>query len=157
MEPVGILGLTGLFSSCLDVLERFNSWTDFSNESCSLAARCEANKLRFKIWGQRVEMTLKMSSASRESSHPLHTRVRKQSNCSITSGTNSEADAESDTDSDHKLSPMSSSSSEPVPGLWAEDIQDWQFSFGIKWALLRLAGWTSGNSESFDFALSVAP
>lgn len=58
MEPVGlavgIIGLAGLFSSCLDVLERFDSWKDFSNDSRALAARFEADKLRFEKWGQAV-------------------------------------------------------------------------------------------------------
>jgi hypothetical protein len=58
MEPVklavGILGLAGLFSSCLDMLERLDSWKDFSNDSRALAARFEADKLRFEKWGQAV-------------------------------------------------------------------------------------------------------
>ncbi|CAG8004663.1 unnamed protein product [Penicillium salamii] len=58
MEPagltVGILGLVGLFSSCLDVLERFESWKDFNNDSRALSARFEADKLRFEKWGQTM-------------------------------------------------------------------------------------------------------
>lgn len=113
---------------------------------------------------ERVEMTFRMSPVSWESSHLLRTRVqvfvkifklrssmsksstkKKQRNRSITSETNSEADAESDTDSDHKLSPISPSGSELAPVLsFTEDIQDWSFEFDLKWALSKLAQWTSG-------------
>ena len=113
---------------------------------------------------ERVEMTFKMSPATRESSHPLRTRVhvlvklfklrssitkssakKKQRNCSITSETNSEAGTESDTDMDHDLSPMSPSGSELAPVLlWTEDVQDWSFEFDLEWALSKLALWTSG-------------
>ncbi|KAJ5332998.1 ankyrin-2 [Penicillium brevicompactum] len=51
---VGVIGLAGLFSSCLDVLERFDSWKDFNNDSRALALRFEADKLRFENWGQTV-------------------------------------------------------------------------------------------------------
>ncbi|KAJ5966801.1 hypothetical protein N7501_003049 [Penicillium viridicatum] len=113
---------------------------------------------------ERVEMTFRMSSASCESSHHLRTRVqvsvklfklrssmsksstkKKQRNRSIKSETNPEADAESDTDSDHKLSPISPSASELAPVLsCTEDIQDWSFEFDPKWALSKLAQWSSG-------------
>ncbi|KAJ5248304.1 hypothetical protein N7524_012264 [Penicillium chrysogenum] len=110
---------------------------------------------------ERVEMAFKMTPA-RESSHPLRTRVRvfvklfslrasaarsnteKQRTRSISSDTTDE-DAESETDSDQELTPTSPSSSEITPLLhWTEDVQDWSFSFDIKWALTKLAQWTSG-------------
>ncbi|KAJ5761766.1 uncharacterized protein N7511_005148 [Penicillium nucicola] len=58
MEPVGlavgILGLAGLFNTCLDVLEKFDSWRDFGSESRSLAAQFKVHKLRLEKWGQAV-------------------------------------------------------------------------------------------------------
>ncbi|KAJ5494850.1 hypothetical protein N7463_010937 [Penicillium fimorum] len=58
MEPVGlavgILGLAGLFNTCLDVLEKFGSWKDFGSESRSLAAQFKVHKLRLEKWGQAV-------------------------------------------------------------------------------------------------------
>ncbi|CAG8898889.1 unnamed protein product [Penicillium egyptiacum] len=110
---------------------------------------------------ERVEMTFKMTPA-RESNHPLRTRVRvfvklfslrastaksntkKQRTRSIASETTDE-DAESDPDSDQELTPTSPSGSEITPLLyWTEDVRDWSFSFDIKWALTKLAQWTSG-------------
>lgn len=58
MEPVGlavgVLGLAGLFSSCMDAVERFDSWRNFTDESRSLGTHLEAEKLRLKIWGAAV-------------------------------------------------------------------------------------------------------
>jgi hypothetical protein len=58
MEPiglaVGLLGLAGLFNTCLDVLEKVDSWKDFGSESRSLAAQFKAHKLRLEQWGQAV-------------------------------------------------------------------------------------------------------
>lgn len=58
MEPaglaVGLLGLAGLFSSCLEAVERFESWRNFGDESRSLATHFEAEKLRLERWGQAV-------------------------------------------------------------------------------------------------------
>ncbi|CAG7964760.1 unnamed protein product [Penicillium nalgiovense] len=110
---------------------------------------------------ERVEMAFKMTPA-RESSHPLRTRVRvfvklfslrasaarsnteKQRTRSISSDTTNE-DAELEPDSDQEPTSTSPSGSEITPLLyWTEDIQDWSFSFDIKWALTKLAQWTSG-------------
>ncbi|SPO00191.1 related to ankyrin [Cephalotrichum gorgonifer] len=58
VEPVGlavgILGLAGLFSSCLDAAERFESWKNFGDESRFLGNHFEAEKLRLKRWGEAV-------------------------------------------------------------------------------------------------------
>lgn len=58
MEPVGlsvgIIGLAGLFSTCLNALEKFDSWKDFGRDSRSLAAQFRAHKLRLEQWGQAV-------------------------------------------------------------------------------------------------------
>ncbi|CAI7666998.1 unnamed protein product [Penicillium bialowiezense] len=104
---------------------------------------------------ERVEMTFKMVPASRESNHPLRTRIRVfvklfklRSSVSKPSGRDrrrkqsiqSEAAAEdnvgSDTDSDQALSPISPSGSElaPVTPL-IEDVQDWSFEFDLEWAI----------------------
>lgn len=112
---------------------------------------------------ERVEMTFKMSPA-RESSHPLRTRVqvfvklfslrssaaksktknhRTQPIASETTSTFDD-DAESTTDSEQNLTPTSPSSSEMTPPLYWTDVQAWTFSFDVKWAILKLAQWTSG-------------
>jgi hypothetical protein len=58
MEPVGltvgVLGLAGLFSSCLEAVERFDSWRNFTDESRTLGTRWETQKLRMKRWGRAV-------------------------------------------------------------------------------------------------------
>ncbi|KAJ5569704.1 amidase signature domain-containing protein [Penicillium hispanicum] len=65
MDPVslgvGVLGLAGLFSTCLDVVERFDSWKDSKIESRALAAQFEAQKLRFQRWGASVGLRDKNS------------------------------------------------------------------------------------------------
>ncbi|KAI1300647.1 prion-inhibition and propagation, helo domain-containing protein [Xylaria venustula] len=58
MEPaglaVGVAGLIGIFTACLDIVERWDSYKDFGVESGSLIARFQADKVRFRQWGQRV-------------------------------------------------------------------------------------------------------
>lgn len=58
MEPiglaVGVIGLAGLFSACLDAVERFDAWKNFSDDSRALGSRWETQKLRMKRWGQAV-------------------------------------------------------------------------------------------------------
>ncbi|KAI1741267.1 prion-inhibition and propagation-domain-containing protein [Xylaria scruposa] len=51
---VGVIGLVSLFGTCLDMLERWDSYKDFGLESGSLRARFIADQVRFKQWGQRV-------------------------------------------------------------------------------------------------------
>ncbi|KAJ5266606.1 hypothetical protein N7478_009414 [Penicillium angulare] len=56
MDPVsfavGIISLAGLFSTCLDVVDRFGSFKEFGNESRALNAQFKAQKLRLESWGQ---------------------------------------------------------------------------------------------------------
>ncbi|KAJ5924217.1 hypothetical protein N7466_008404 [Penicillium verhagenii] len=58
MDPVsfavGIIGLAGLFSTCLDVVERLNSFKEFGNESRAVKAQFKAQSLRLQKWGQAV-------------------------------------------------------------------------------------------------------
>ncbi|WYZ35989.1 hypothetical protein EsH8_X_000636 [Colletotrichum jinshuiense] len=58
MEPVGlavgVAGLAGLFSSCLEAVERFDSYKNFGRDSRSLAIQFEADKHRFEQWGRAV-------------------------------------------------------------------------------------------------------
>ncbi|WYZ36805.1 hypothetical protein EsH8_II_000311 [Colletotrichum jinshuiense] len=55
MEPAGlaagVLGLVGLFSSCLEIMEKVDSYRDFNQDSRSLSAQFDAEKIRFKRWG----------------------------------------------------------------------------------------------------------
>ncbi|KAJ5651018.1 uncharacterized protein N7484_004741 [Penicillium longicatenatum] len=58
MDPVsfavGIIGLAGLFSTCLEVVEKFDSFKEFGIESRSISAQFEAQRLRLQKWGQAV-------------------------------------------------------------------------------------------------------
>lgn len=58
MEPAGLvvggIGLAGLFSSCLEALERLDSWKNFDIDSRFLGSRFNAEKLRLKNWGELV-------------------------------------------------------------------------------------------------------
>ena len=58
MDPisftVGILGLTGLFSVCLDVIGRVDSYKDFGVDARAIIAQFEADKHLFTKWAQDV-------------------------------------------------------------------------------------------------------
>ncbi|KAI0546378.1 hypothetical protein F4679DRAFT_557746 [Xylaria curta] len=51
---VGVIGLVGLFGTCLDILERWDAYKNFGFESSSIRARFIADQVRFRQWGQRV-------------------------------------------------------------------------------------------------------
>ncbi|RYP26210.1 hypothetical protein DL768_011775 [Monosporascus sp. mg162] len=58
MEPVGlavgIAGLAGLFSVCLDVIDKVDSYRDYGIDSRAITAQFEADKHLFKIWARDV-------------------------------------------------------------------------------------------------------
>lgn len=58
MEPVGlavgIVGLAGLFSVCLETINRIDSYKHFGVESRSIIVQFEADKLLFKKWSSDV-------------------------------------------------------------------------------------------------------
>ena len=61
MDPVsltfgvaGIVGLSGLFSTCLDIIDRVQSYKDFRVESQSICAQFEADKLLLRRWARNV-------------------------------------------------------------------------------------------------------
>src|SRR5277367_1689982 len=51
---VGVAGLAGLFSTCLDVVDKVDSYRDYGFESRSIVAQFEADKLLFQKWAQSV-------------------------------------------------------------------------------------------------------
>jgi hypothetical protein len=53
----GFAGLAGLFSTCLDVIERVDSYKDFGDESRAIITQFEADKLLFKKWAQNVSIS----------------------------------------------------------------------------------------------------
>jgi hypothetical protein len=58
MEPVsfaaGVVGLAGLFSVCLDVIDKVDSYKDFVMDSRSIIAQFEADKFLFTKWAKGV-------------------------------------------------------------------------------------------------------
>ncbi|KAH8887581.1 hypothetical protein GQ53DRAFT_623347, partial [Thozetella sp. PMI_491] len=50
----GLAGLAGLFSTCLDLLERIDAFKEFEVESESIAAQFEADRLLFCQWAEQV-------------------------------------------------------------------------------------------------------
>ena len=55
MEVTGLaVGIPGLFSACMDILERIEAYKDFGIESRQLIAQFEAEKLRLKKWANGV-------------------------------------------------------------------------------------------------------
>jgi hypothetical protein len=53
----GIFGLAGLFSTCLDLIDKVESYKDFGTESRSIFSQFEADKLLFQRWAQKVGIT----------------------------------------------------------------------------------------------------
>jgi hypothetical protein len=51
---IGGVGLAGLFSTCLDVFDRVDTWRNFAVESQTLRTRLETEKLRLEKWGEAV-------------------------------------------------------------------------------------------------------
>jgi hypothetical protein len=51
---VGVAGLVGLFNTCLDLLDKFDSWRGCGSNLRSLAAQFQAHKPRFENWGHAV-------------------------------------------------------------------------------------------------------
>ncbi|KAJ5811220.1 hypothetical protein N7447_010736 [Penicillium robsamsonii] len=54
MEPVGIIGLAGLFSTRLEAVARFDSWKEYDSEFGSLVVQFKAQRLRLIRWGLAV-------------------------------------------------------------------------------------------------------
>ncbi|KAK2005285.1 hypothetical protein LZ32DRAFT_664471 [Colletotrichum eremochloae] len=58
MEPVGlavgVVGLAGLFSSCLEAVAKFDSYKNSGRDSRSLATSFDVHKHRFEQWGRAV-------------------------------------------------------------------------------------------------------
>jgi hypothetical protein len=54
MEPisftVGIVGLAGLFSVCLDVIDKVDSYKDFGVDSRAIIAQFDADRYLFTKW-----------------------------------------------------------------------------------------------------------
>ncbi|KAK2027923.1 hypothetical protein LX32DRAFT_640428 [Colletotrichum zoysiae] len=51
---VGVVGLAGLFSTCLEAVQKFNSYKNFGRDSRFLASQFDADKHRFEEWGRAV-------------------------------------------------------------------------------------------------------
>ena len=55
MEAAGVaLAVPGLFSLCIDIVERYQAYKDFGVESRSAVSRFEADKVRLKRWAEEV-------------------------------------------------------------------------------------------------------
>ncbi|KAB5581180.1 hypothetical protein GE09DRAFT_1085410 [Coniochaeta sp. 2T2.1] len=51
---VGVVGLAGLFNSCLEAVDKVQSYGTFGSESQPLDAQFKAIKARFERWGPAV-------------------------------------------------------------------------------------------------------
>lgn len=58
MDPagfaIGVVSLVGLFSTCLEVVEKVDAYKDFGRDSRALATQFDANKHRLEEWGRAV-------------------------------------------------------------------------------------------------------
>ena len=50
----GVVGLAGLYNTCLDVIDKVDSYKEYGIESRSIIAQFEADKLLFQKWGKNV-------------------------------------------------------------------------------------------------------
>jgi hypothetical protein len=51
---LGVAGLAGLFSTCVEVIQDFSSATSFGTELGVLQVKMEVEKVRLLIWGQSL-------------------------------------------------------------------------------------------------------
>lgn len=59
MEAIGFaVGIAGLFSTCMDVVEKVNIYKDFEANSSALAAVFRADKLYLEQWASKVGIQL---------------------------------------------------------------------------------------------------
>ncbi|OAQ98243.1 hypothetical protein LLEC1_05236 [Akanthomyces lecanii] len=68
---VGVVGLAGLFSVCIDVVQRFDAWKKFDDELAILGVRVAAERLRLDRWGQAVGFKQDNTSDIESHHHPL--------------------------------------------------------------------------------------
>ena len=58
MEPaglaLGIVGLVGVFTTCMDVLDRYDAYKEFGLEARNLTARFDGEKLRLRRWAEEM-------------------------------------------------------------------------------------------------------
>ena len=84
MEPisftVGIVGLAGLFSVCLDVIDKVDSYKEFGLESRLIVAQFKADKHLFTQWAQDVGI------GKNKLKNKYHTRLDNQEINSIVQG-----------------------------------------------------------------------
>ncbi|KPM42471.1 hypothetical protein AK830_g4116 [Neonectria ditissima] len=64
---VGVVGLAGLFSTCLEAVDKVQTYLSFRTDSHVLDTRFKAAKVRFEKWGRRVRFEETMRS---EDHHP---------------------------------------------------------------------------------------
>lgn len=76
MEPaglaVGIVGLAGVYSACIDVLSRVQSYKSFQGDSKTLSIRFEGAKVRLGIWADKVGIKLQNNELANETDEPNH-------------------------------------------------------------------------------------
>jgi hypothetical protein len=81
MEPigftVGVVGLAGLFSVCLDVIDKMDSYKEFGLESRTIIAQFKADKHLFTKWAQDVGID------KNKLKNNYHTRLDNQETNSI--------------------------------------------------------------------------
>lgn len=67
---IGIGSLVGLFSTCLEFVEKVDSYRDFGVDSRALFAKFEADKILFQKWGESV-------GVDRAKSKPDHGKISR--------------------------------------------------------------------------------
>ncbi|RNJ56637.1 hypothetical protein D7B24_007001 [Verticillium nonalfalfae] len=69
---IGLVGLAGLFSSCVDAVARAHTYKSFSSDSQALDLQFSATKLRLETWGRAVGFAGAGAVAAAGDDAPLH-------------------------------------------------------------------------------------
>ncbi|KAM0321951.1 hypothetical protein ACHAQA_009848 [Verticillium albo-atrum] len=69
---IGLVGLAGLFSSCIEAVARAHSYRSFSSDSKALDLQFSATKLRLETWGCAVGFAGEGAIAAAGDETPLH-------------------------------------------------------------------------------------
>ncbi|KAJ4859893.1 ankyrin repeats (3 copies) domain-containing protein [Trichoderma breve] len=75
MDPVGlavgVIGLAGLFSTCLDLVKRVDSYKHFKKDEQILATQFAAYRLRFERWGNQTALSGNQTALSEDQHEAL--------------------------------------------------------------------------------------
>lgn len=73
---VGVAGIAGVFSACIDLLSRAQKFKTFKDDAKILAVRLAGARVRFEQWGVKVGIRIHPDDVPDEQSQVLHPALR---------------------------------------------------------------------------------